>query len=129
MRTGLFSIDGKKYDVEILSLERSFEVLDTKKSGRAISGDMVRSIIGTYYNYTMQIDTNRLKRSEYNDLYEVLSAPVEKHITTFPYGDSTITQSMYVTSGKDSLIIDDQGNAWDGLTINYVAMSPKRRPQ
>lgn len=124
----VFKIDGKTYNVEILSIKRKFSVLDSDKSSRSIAGDMTRSIIGTYYNYTVQIDTDRLSRAEYDTLYEILSAPQESHTVVLPYGQTTITQKMYVTGGEDTLLIDDAGNVWSGMSIDFVAISAKRKP-
>lgn len=123
----VFTIDGKAYNVDVYSVKRKFSVLDSDKSSRSMSGDMKRSIIGTYYNYSVQIDTNRLNRAEYDSLYEILSKPQESHMVTLPYGQTTISQKMYVTEGEDSLIIDNSGNIWEGLTVEFVAMSAKKK--
>lgn len=124
----VFKIDGSSYDVEIVSLKRKFSVLDGDKAGRAADGSMMRNIIGTYYNYSMQINTERLSRSDYDSLYEILSAPVDSHTVVLPYGRITLTQKMYVTGGEDDLRIDNNGNIWDNLSIEFVAMTPKRKP-
>ena len=124
----VFTIDGNTYDVEIISLKRKFSVLDGDKAGRASDGSMMRNIIGTYYNYSMQLNTDRLSRSQYDELYEILSAPQDSHTVILPYGRGTITQQMYVTGGEDDLRIDDKGNIWDNLSIEFVAMTPKRKP-
>lgn len=124
----VFKIDGKTYNVEIASLTRKFSVLDSDKSSRSVAGDMRRSIIGTYYNYTMQINADSLSRAEYDELYEILSAPQESHTVVLPYGQTTISQKMYVTGGDDSLNVDDAGNVWSGMSIDFVAMSAKRKP-
>lgn len=126
----VFTIDGNTYDVEIVSLKRKFRVLDGNKAGRASDGSMMRNIIGTYYNYSMQLNTDRLSRSQYDELYEILSAPQDSHTVILPYGRGTITQQMYVTGngGEDDLKIDDKGNIWDGLSIEFIAMTPKRKP-
>lgn len=124
----VFTIDGNTYDVEIVSLKRKFNILDGDKAGRASDGSMMRNIIGTYYNYSMQLNTDRLSRSQYDELYEILSAPQDSHTVILPYGRGTITQQMYVTGGEDDLRIDDEGNIWDNLSIEFVAMTPKRKP-
>lgn len=123
----VLTIDGKSYDVVVLSITRKFAVLDSDKSGRSVAGDMIRSVIGTYYNYTVTIDTDRLSREQYNALYEIVSAPVASHTVVLPYGAGTISQKMYITGGEDTLSIDDSGNSWDGMTLEFIAVSPKRR--
>ena len=124
----VFTIDGSSYDVEVVSLKRKFSVLDGDKAGRAADGSMMRNIIGTYYNYSMQINTERLSRHDYDSLYQILSAPVDSHTVVLPYGRGTLSQKMYVTGGEDNLRIDNNGNIWDNLSIEFVAMTPNRKP-
>ena len=126
----LVSIDGKYYNISIPEngIRRSFAVTDTDNSGRNISGEMLRDIIGTYYNYTIQFNTKQLNPAEYDDLYETLSAPVDYHTITVPYGQTTLTYKAYVTGGNDSLSRKNSlGNKWTGLSIDFIAMSPQRR--
>lgn len=127
----IFTIDGKEFNVTVPSggIQRSFSVLDTDKTGRSQSGDMIRDIIGTYYNYSIAINTKLLKNKEYDDLYEIISSPVEYHMLTVPYGQTTLTFKAYVTSGTDSFDTVGKNGAkrWKGLKLNFVAMSPQRR--
>ena len=87
---------------------------------------MQRDIIGTFYNYTVQLDTNMLSESEYDELYEVLSAPVDYHQITVPYGQNALTFDAYVTSGDDTLNMARSSKRWSGLSINFIAMEPQR---
>ena len=126
----IFAVDGVEYHVKVpeKGITRSFSVLDTDKSGRSQSGDMIRDIIGTYYNYTIQIDTENLDFEEYDKLYEELSSPKDWHMITVPYGQGTLTFKAYVTSGEDTLgMVYKSGKKWSGLKINFIAMSPQRR--
>ena len=128
---GIFSIDGKEYNVTVPAggIQRSFSVLDTDKSGRSQSGDMIRDIIGTYYNYSIEINTKMLNYDEYDQLYEIISSPTEYHILTVPYGQTTLTFKAYVTSGSDSFDVKGKDGKirWKGLKLNFIAMSPQRR--
>ena len=128
---GIFSIDGKEYNVTVPSggIQRSFSVLDTDKSGRSQSGDMIRDIIGTYYNYSIEINTKMLNYDEYDQLYEIISSPTEYHILTVPYGQTTLTFKAYVTNGSDSFDVKGKDGKirWKGLKLNFIAMSPQRR--
>lgn len=124
----VFSIDGRYYNVLIpeKGIKRSFSVTDSDKAGRVLTGRMQRDIIGTFYNYTVQLDTNKLSESEYDELYEVLSAPVDYHQITVPYGQSTLMFDAYVTSGDDTLNMARNSKQWSGLSINFIAMEPQR---
>lgn len=126
----LIEIDGQKFEVFDTKLQRSFQVLDGENVGRLMNGAMERDIIGTYYNYTWEIAPSNYE--DYDALYEILSAPVDSHVITVPYGrNSSKTFRAYVTSGQDELIHVDINNQnyWQGLSIQFVAMNPARRPQ
>lgn len=128
----LVSIDGIYYNIMIPKdgIKRSFSIADTDNSGRLLNGEMVRDIIGTYYNYTIQFETKYLSTAEYDDLFDKLSAPVDYHTIVAPYGQEKLTFQAYCTTGSDTLSIVVNGmNKWGGLSINFVAMKPKRTPQ
>lgn len=123
-----FRLDGKVYDVTVKKFSRNFNVLDTKNTQRTLDGVMHRDVIGTYYNYSIEIETHRLNTEEYNDLYEVVTSPEEKHSMTFPYGSNMYTFDAYITNGSDELIaMKNTLNLWGNLKFNVIAIAPKRR--
>ncbi len=126
----VFLIDGVTYPgVLVPSLKRSFEIVDGENAGRVKTGTMIRDIVGTYYNYAMELDTSEASLAEYDALYEVLSAPEDYHVLIVPYAQTTLRFDAYVTSGEDDLASMECGrNKWGGLSVNFIAMSPKRRP-
>ena len=84
--TSVLSLDGKAYpNLHVVSLKRSFSVLDGDNAGRVMTGAMKRDIIGTYYNYSMEIDPVSSDLAEYDEFYEAISAPVDSHVLTVPY--------------------------------------------
>ncbi len=125
-----FAIDGVEYPTILVdSIKRKFSVLDGENAGRVKTGEMQRDIIGTYYNYTIDLDTSEASITEYDSLYEVLSVPQDKHSIRVPYGQTDLTFDAYVTSGDDELFsMESSRNRWGGLSINFIAMAPKRRP-
>ena len=125
----IFSIDGKYFNVFIPQdgIERNFAIVDTDDAGRVLTGTMERDIIGTFYNYTIKMDTNLLSFAEYDELYEILSAPVDSHIIIVPYAQDTLRFEAYVTQGKDVLNrMSKKGNHWKQLSVNFIAMEPER---
>ena len=103
-------------------------MLDGKNSGRVTSGNMVRDVIGTYYNYTMQIDADQASADEYDDLYETLTAPVDYHIIEAPYAQGFIQFRAYVASVTDELkSVHGDANRWGSMSLKFVAMQPYRR--
>lgn len=128
----LVVIDGICFNIMIPKngIKRSFSIADTDNSGRLTTGEMVRDIVGTYYNYTIQFETKYLNTQEYDNLYNKLSAPVEYHTITVPYGQSMLTFKAYVTSGSDTLNYVHNGHKkWSGLSINFIATAPERTPK
>ena len=90
---------------------------------------MVRDIIGTYYNYKILFETKYLSTDEYDNLYAKLSAPVDYHMITVPYGQETLTFQAYITSGSDTLRkVRGNKNDWTGLSVDFIAISPQRTP-
>lgn len=130
MRQFVFTVDGKEYrNIHVVSIKRSFAVLDGENAGRTMDGAMQRDIIGTYYNYSMEIDPEDSNPDEYNELYETLSAPQNSHAITFPYGRDTVAFQAYISNGEDELMDSlETGNRWTNLSVNFVAMKPQRRP-
>ena len=128
----VFEIDGLSLRLWVTGLKRKFEVVDGENSGRVKSLRMYRDIEGTFYNYTLEIDSERSNKADYDTFYEMISAPVESHRLTFPYAQTTLSFEAYVTSGEDNLkmekVKDGRENRWSGLSVNFIAMEPQRRP-
>lgn len=125
----VLTLDGVEYpNLHIVSLKRSFSVLDGDNAGRVMTGAMVRDIIGTYYNYSLEIDPVGTDPGEYDAFYESISAPVDSHTLVVPYAQGTLEFEAYVSNGEDSLVSMYELNEWGNLTFNFIAMQPKRTP-
>lgn len=129
---GVFKIDGLDLRVNVVELKRSFAVTDTEHSGRVKSDEMHRDIIGTYYSYTMAIEPIPEYREDYDTFYEIVSAPEKFHRISVPYGQATLEMQAYITKGDDSLQIrkkkSGEVNLWSGLSVQFTAKAPQRRP-
>lgn len=126
-----FKVDGIEFTKAIVDKpKRSFQILDGENAGRQIiTAKMERDILGTFYNYSMNIDSRFMSKEEYDELYDILSAPVDSHIIEVPYGQTIWVYEAYVTNGTDELIgIRNGVNIWANLSINFIAMEPQRRP-
>ena len=122
------TLDGVTYStLHVTKLTRNFSVLDGPNAGRVITGAMERDIIGTFYNYSVEIDPDAASRSDYDSFYEAISAPVDSHTLVVPYAQSTLTFQAYVTNGKDELTaMEPSANRWENLSFNFIAMAPQR---
>lgn len=127
----MFKIDGIEFTKAVVDKpKRSFQILDGENAGRQIlTAKMERDVLGTFYNYSMNIDSRFMSKEEYDTLYELLSAPVDSHRIEVPYAQETIIFEAYVTNGTDELTgIRNDTNVWANLSINFIAMEPQRRP-
>ena len=124
------TLDGVTYStLHVTKLTRNFSVLDTELTGHATAGNMIRDIIGTFYNYSVEIDPDAASRSDYDTFYEAISAPVESHTLVVPYAQTTLTFEAYVTNGTDELtLMEESANRWENLSFNFIAMAPQRTP-
>lgn len=126
-----FVLDGETFPgLAVISIKRSAKILDGDNVGRTLPhGAMQRDVIGTFYNYTMEIDQDNSNPAAYSRFYDFITAPVDYHIVTFPYNQETITGKYYVTAAEDVLnFIDEHGNEWSGLAVSFIATDPARTP-
>ncbi len=125
----VFLMDGIAYNVSVTALTRKFSVMDTDKSGRTQDGQMYRDVIGTFYNYTMTVTQQGSDAASLDAFWEAISAPRVSHACVFPYGQKTLTQRMYVTSGEQELQrMEAEKNRWGEITVNFIAMGPEVTP-
>ena len=125
----IFLLDGEPYNVHVTKLTRKFSVLDSEKTGRVQSGAMFRDPIGTFYNYTMTVAPRDGDVAALDAFWEAVSKPDKSHECVFPYGQDTLTQRMYVTSGEQDLkLMTASKNYWGEISVNFIAMKPKVVP-
>jgi hypothetical protein len=117
-------IDGTEYKVRITNLKRKGDVLDLV-ANRTEDGVLHREIIGTYYNYTLGIETGG-DMDEYNDFWWVVTAP-SNHMIILPYATEEI--EGYFGSCQDEIyFINADGMRVKGFTCNMVAVRAARTP-
>ncbi|WP_312093479.1 hypothetical protein [Aminipila sp.] len=123
---GVFTIDGTSFNVSVTQLQRNGAVLETDRTGRLKSGVMSREIIGTFYNYSMDLEQKIENIEEYDRLYYALTSPVDSHTITIPYGQGTLTLQAYITRASDKLTYLGKFRRWEGLSIDFMAAAPTR---
>lgn len=126
MRT--IRVDGIEYHVNLkyATLVRSFTILEGNNKGDALTGRTVRDIIGTRYDYELAIEQDEDNPADYDRFYEVISSPVDTHVVTFPYGQTTLTYECMIEEGSDTYMGTYGGTElWEGLVIRFTAIEPK----
>ena len=123
----VFTMVGRTWNVRVMSLFENGEVLDSDKSGRGATGNMVRDIIGTYYNYTITVKPKKSHLNEYDEFWNAVTSPVESHQVSFPHNQSYLTFNAYITSASREIkIVTEDGFIWKPMTLNFIAMEPQR---
>ena len=124
-------MDGITYRVAIKydSRTRSFSLIEGKNAGQSMLPRAIRDIRGTAISYVMNVEPDPRYPDEYDAFFEAISAPVEFHTITMPYGQETITFDAQISSGSDV----DGGvlaghRRWHGLQVAYTPMEPQVIP-
>lgn len=124
----MITIDNVQYDVftKAESIKRTFGFREGKNAGIALAGNEILDTIGTLYSYTMTIEPNLTKESDYDALYQVLSSPNRIHTVTVPYGsgNGSMTFQCKIQSGSDSY--NWKNKVWRHLDVSFVPIAPQR---
>lgn len=119
-------IDGVSFDIPMVSLKRTADVLD-KYAKRTEDGDLKRKIIGVYFNYQLTVGIVN-DGSTYTALWNKLTEPVEFHTIELPDANGTYSFVGYVSSVSDEYRkITTTSATFQGLTCKFTAKSPSRR--
>ena len=125
-------MDGETYRVRVKigTLEQSFHIDDGDNAGIALSGDDIRDIIGTYYDYVMEVEPEPDARDDYDRFFWAISAPVDSHTITVPDRQGTMTYKAKVVSGRHRKKYRVAGmTLWTGLQVEFRATQPYRVPE
>ena len=124
------TMDGKTYRVRIVypSLKRAFSIKEGQNSGTAINGRKIRDIIGTEYAYSVDIEPDPMYPQDYDNFYDMVSAPVDYVHIAFPYGQEIMEFDAEILSGTDTFAGKIGGfNRWTGLSLTFAPIRPQRR--
>ncbi len=128
--SNVITIDNQTFQVGVSSIQRTSRIPDGPNSGTAKDGTRIRDVYGTFYDYAVQFDTCAgFSRSDYDNLYYLLTAPVPFHNITIPFGQSTISFPTYIESLDDRIILMADGTIWGNLTVTFTPKSPQRPPE
>lgn len=117
-------IDNAEYQVAIVKMQRKGDILDLTAK-RTEDGVLHREVIGTYYNYTLEILAPS-KPALYESLWWKLTEPVASHQIQLPYQPAPF--EGYFSSCKDdvNLVKPDGTFLGKGISCNLTATRPSR---
>lgn len=126
--TGI-TMDGKLYHVRVIynTMNRSFALENGVNEDYMLSGYHERDLRGTRYSYEMGIEPHPLYQKDYDDFFDEISAPVDSHTVTLPYGQGVVTFDAEIESGDDTWKGRLAGvDRWSGLKVKFIPISPQR---
>lgn len=133
MANAFLKIDDKDFSqyVNFVSLKRSAHFFD-KFAKRDIKGILHRELIGVYVNYKLEICVDD-DLNKYNELWEKLIEPVEKHTVIVPsntHWDGNGRYNLYYYEAYFADITDeafklkDPNNYFRKLNVEFIATKP-----
>lgn len=121
----LIEVDGIIFYVPVVSVTRKADVLD-RYANRTESGVLRRSVIGVYYNYSIQFGAT-YDAKEYAKLWDKLTEPVAFHKITVPGTNGDYTFTAYITGVQDEVMLVRQAyNYFKNLQAEFTAQTPAR---
>lgn len=124
------SIDGQYFNIPLLSIKRTADVLD-KYAERTEAGDLEREIIGVYYNFTLTAgSSNAFEETDYTAFWDKVTEPVEFHNISLPVPGGTYDFVGYISSVSDEYekILEDDVS-YKSFTCKFTAKAPARAPR
>lgn len=126
-------IGGRVWNVRVIEIEESFNIMDTENAGRVIKeGKMQLDRIGTFYGHKITFARDGATLSEYDELFNYLAVPRNDGIDVELVHDQTTIQYLaYVSSGsRKAKKIDTKNNKvyWDTFSANFIAMKAQVTP-
>ena len=121
-------MDGVTYRVRLPypGMTRSFSLVEGQNKGVAISQRKIRDLKGTGYTYTLAVEPDPRYPADYDAFFVAISAPVDTHTITLPFGQATITYDAQVASGGDGYYGVEAGvNRWKGLKVTFAYIAPQ----
>lgn len=125
------TMDGVKYRVRVVydSMENSFRLEEGPNSGTMLSGRKERDLLGTYYGHSMKVEPDPAHPEDFDAFFHAISAPVDSHRVSLPYGQGVIEYEAMVTSGRRVNGGKLLGKTrWHGLEVEYEPIEPQRTP-
>jgi len=122
----VITIDNNSYNVGIIQITRK-ATQRIESLGTTLDLRKHYDVRGTYYDYEVELATKHMNLTDYDNLYEALTTPVESHIVTLPYGQSTLTFEARVSVSNDQLIQSFNAfKKWGSLKVTFEALTPQK---
>lgn len=127
-------IGGKSYDVLVLDIVESFNILYGSNTGRtiAVGAPMVLDPLGAFIGHKITFARKRGHEAEYDALFDYLAVPRYDGIPVrIVHGQTTISYDAYVSQGERAVKRIDESTGlihWDKFTANIIPMEAQILP-
>ena len=126
-------IGSRVWNVRIIEITESFNILDTENAGRVIEkGRMALDRIGTFYGHKITFARDKASIAEYDELFNYLARPRNNGIpVTMVHGQDTINYEAYVSAGERKLKrirLQDEVVEWETFQANFIPMEAQETP-
>lgn len=121
-----FTIDGVDFK-GICDISRIATIKASEISGLMLDKTYFNDVLGTYMQYDITIALPLYDKNAYDEIYELLTQPIDGHVFTMDYGQTQIQITGRVESVKDKLVRARGGDGyWDGLQFSAIANHPTK---
>lgn len=129
-----FKIDGRNYDVLVIGIEESFNILYSENTGRTMSqaARMTLDPLGTFFGHKVVVKRKQGYEAEFDALYDYVSQPRYDGISVeIVHDQTTIKYDAYISNGVRQLgkITKDGAIHWGELQLNIVPMEAQVLPE
>ena len=122
----MYTIDGITWPYPC-TIEREAEIKPSDISGLMLDRNYFNDVYGTYMQYTVAVAVPTNDRDIYNQVYELLTDPVDGHEFVFPYNAGTLKVTARVQSVPDRFVrLWNDGKYWQGLRFTVAANHPTK---
>lgn len=122
-------VDGTYFDIPLVSLKRRADFLD-KYAERPEDGDLLRELIGVYYNFDLTVGTSSdFGDTDYDFFWDFMTRPVPFMEFSLPVKNGYYNFRGYISSVSDEYkkILSNEAE-FTGFTCKMTAKRPARVP-
>lgn len=127
-------INGKTYDVLIIELLESFEILYSENTGRStgVGSPMVLDPLGSFFSHKVTFKRKKENTEDYDSLFDLFSTPRYDGVNVrIVHNQDVLEYRAYVSKGERKLKrVDEQTGKvyWDEMQISFVPMEAQILP-
>ena len=130
---GYIKLNGRSFDadVAIYKYNRNFNVLDGENAGRAMTGRMIRDIIGTYLGHKITVFRRGNNYAGLDEFWDSLCqhSVDDSVLLEAADGQTSIAYEAYYTSATQDLEkVENGANYWGEIEVNFIPMEAQVRP-